>query len=196
MGKDGGGLEVMNADADTRDWVTERTKHQKVHALLIAKADRNDAHLLDALSDPDVRTIAASFVADVEAEGAVPRLLRLLTAADPRTRSAAIKALAKLRAVEAGPEVMAMAISDASPVVRSHAVGALEKVGDDRARPVLVEALKDSDRAVGWCAARVLGSLGDSTSIEPLRRAASETRFLRRGAYRKAIREIRSRIDS
>jgi HEAT repeat protein len=175
--------------------VTELTKNQKVHALLIAKSNGDAAYLLDALSDTDVRTMAASFVADVEAEGAVPRLLRLLTATDPRTRSAAIKALAQLRAVEAGLEVMAMAISDASPVVRSHAVGALEKLGDDRARPVLVEALNDSDSAVGWCAARVLGSMGDSTSIEPLRRAASKTHFLRRGAYRKAIREIRSRVD-
>jgi HEAT repeat protein len=175
--------------------VPELTKNQKGHALLIAKKNRDDAHLVAALTDPDVRTLAARFLADVGAVGAVPQLLMLLNASDPRTRSAAIKALARLRAVEARPALMSMAISDASPVVRSHAVGALEKVADDGARAVLIQALKDSDSAVGWCAARVLGLVGDATVIEPLRSAASKAPLLRRGAYRTAIRRIRSRID-
>jgi HEAT repeat protein len=178
-----------------REYVTELTKNQKVHALLVAKSNGDDDYLLAALTDPDVRTIASRLVADVQAEGAVPRLLTLLRAADPRTRSASIKALARLSAVEAEPVLLTMAISDTSPVVRSHAVGALERMGDDRARKVLVHALKDSDGGVRWCAAHVLGRIGDAACIEPLRRAASEAHFLRRRAYRRAIRRIRARIE-
>jgi bilin biosynthesis protein len=173
--------------------MTEATKNEKVRKLVAAKSKRDAPYLLEALRDPEARTIAARYLADIGATEAIPSLMRLLSATDTRTRSAAIKALWSLGAVEALPDLEALAANDASPVVRSHAVGALERLGDPRAIPVLIEALQDSDGAVAWCAATALGSLGDVTAIEPLKAAAKRAHFLRRGAYRKAIRRIRSR---
>jgi HEAT repeat protein len=169
------------------------TKDQRIHRLMQAKAAGNIPVLVESLQDPDVRTIAASFLGDLGAKEAIPEISRLLSSSNPRTRSGAIKSLRKLHAVEQAPALLALALNDESSVVRSHAVGALETAGGPKAQQVLIEALNDPEPAVGWCAARVLGLIGDEQAIGPLKEGSARAHFLRRGAYRKAIRAIRKR---
>ena len=96
--------------------------------------------------------------------------------------------------MEAVPELIKMVGADLSPVVRSHAVGALGRLGEpDVVVPVLLDALRDDDAGVSACAAEELGSVGDETAIEPIRAAAVGAHLLRRGAYSKAVRKIRRR---
>jgi HEAT repeat protein len=172
------------------------TKNQRIHRLKEAKAAGNVSVLVESLQDPDVRTIAASFLGDLGAREAIPEISRLLSSSNPRTRSGAIKSLRKLHAVEQAPALLTLALHDESSVVRSHAVGALETAGGPEAQRVLVEALNDPEPAVGWCAARVLGLVGDEQAIGPLEEGSARSNVLRRGAYRKAIRTIRKRHGS
>jgi HEAT repeat protein len=64
---------------------------------MIAKAEGDVVALMAALRDPDVRTIAASFLGDIGARNAIPEISRLLSSSNPKARSGAIKALSKLR---------------------------------------------------------------------------------------------------
>jgi len=174
--------------------LTERTKNERIRSLIDAKLNRDVPYLADALSDPEIRTIAARYLGDIGAEETAPMLMRLLSVSDPGSRSAATKALTKLRATEALPDLVALARTDPSAVVRSHAIGALGRLGEPSAViPVILEALQDTDGGVSACAAEELGSIADFAAIEPIQAASSGAHFLRRGAYRRAIRRIRKR---
>jgi HEAT repeat protein len=174
-----------------------KTTNQRIHAVRIAKAERDVLYLMDALTDPDVRTYAARYLADLGVGEAGPAITRLLSASDARARSAAIKALARLQYEEVTSGLIELASSDESPVVRSHAVGALGRAGsDERIERTLIDALSDPDPAVGWCAAHRLASTGGTTAIGPLLAAVERAHPLRRRAYRKAVRQIRGRSAS
>jgi len=174
-----------------------KTTNQRIQAIRIAKAERDIPYLMDALTDPDVRTYAARYLADLGAGEAGPAIARLLGASDARARSAAIKALARLRLEGVTATLIELASSDESPVVRSHAVGALGRTGsDERIERALIDALSDPDPAVGWCAAHRLASIGGQMAIGPLLTAAERAHPLRRRAYRKAVRQIRTRSAS
>jgi HEAT repeats len=108
-----------------------KTTNQRIHAVRIAKAERDVPYLMDALRDSDVRTYAARYLADLGVGEAGPAITRLLSASDARARSAAIKALARLQYEEVTATLIELASSDESPVVRSHAVGALGRTGSD-----------------------------------------------------------------
>jgi len=187
-------VESQPASRARKRAATAKTTNQMIQAVRIAKVDCDVAFLMDSLTDPDVRGFAARYLADIGAEEAIPSIARLLSASDARVRSSAVKALGKLRAKELAPRVMEMVKRDESSVVRSHAVGALGRIGGDRrVQGVLIDALSDPEPAVGWCAAHELGSVGDTDAIEPLLAAATRAHPLRRGTYRKAVRRIRAR---
>jgi HEAT repeat protein len=125
---------------------------------------------------------------------AIPQLMRLLSVADPKVRSSATKALWRLDAQDALPELMRMATTDPSPVVRSHAVGAIRRIGEPTlVMPVLLEALRDPDGGVSACAAEELGEIADASAIEQIKAASVGAHLLRGGAYRRAVRRIRKR---
>jgi HEAT repeat protein len=171
-----------------------QTKNQRVSALNVARQSGDVAYLVDALSDPEDRDIAAMLLGKMGATDAIPQLMRLLSVAAPGTRSSATKALIRLDARDALPELVRMATTDNSPVVRSHAVAAVRKLGEPaQAVPVLLEALRDPDGGVSAGAAEELGVVADATAIEPIKSAAVGAVFLRRYFYRRAIRRIRRR---
>jgi HEAT repeat protein len=144
-----------------------------------------------------VRTYAARYLADLGVGEAGPAITRLLSASDARARSAAIKALARLQYEDVTGTLIELASNDESPVVRSHAIGALGRTGsDERIERTLIDALSDPDPAVSWCAAHRLASIGGATAIGPLLAAAERAHPLRRRAYRKAVRQIRKRSGS
>ena len=65
---------------------------------------------------------------------------------------------------------------------RRKAADYLGEIGDDRAVPALIEALKD-ESDVSWLAARSLGMIGDRRAIDPLIEAlGSPEKWLRQGA--------------
>jgi HEAT repeat protein len=170
------------------------SKNELVRGLIRAKLDRDAEHLMNALRDPEVRGMAARYLAIIGARESIPQLTRLLSVADPGARSGAIKALTKLGAGDVLPDLIMMATNDPSPVVRSHAVGAMRRLGDPPVVvPVLLNALRDSDGGVSACAAEELGAIADASAIEPIKAAAVGAHLLRRGAYRGAIRRIRMR---
>lgn len=175
-------------------WAVSKDKNERIHALRLARSRGDASYLREALSDPDTRTFAARYLADIDATEAIPAVTRLLFVADARTRSAAIKALTKLGAEDVLPDLVAIATTDPSPVVRSHAIGAIRRLGNpDDVVPVLLQALQDPDGGVSVCAAEELGWVAGPAAIEPIQAAAVGAHFLRRGGYRKAIRRIRAR---
>lgn len=65
---------------------------------------------------------------------------------------------------------------------RRKAADYLGEIGDDRAVPALIEALKD-ESDVSWLAARSLGMIGDRRAIDPLIESlGSPEKWLRQGA--------------
>jgi HEAT repeat protein len=140
-----------------------------------------------------VRRVAARYLGKRKAAEAVPALLRLLRANDPKARSAGAQSLGELHVSEAVPDLISVAENDPDPGPRSHAVGALGRIGDPRATPTLVRCLDAPDWVVRSSAAWALGLYAGESVIPALKSAAKRERFLLRGEYGKAIRTIRRR---
>jgi HEAT repeat protein len=171
----------------------DKAEEEAIKEVLAAKARKDTSFLLRALEDPHARTYAARYLWRLGAVEAVPALLRLLRATDPGARSAGAQALGRLRASEAVPDLIQMAQSDPDLAPQTHAIGALGRIGDKRAQPVLLPLLESPSWFVRASTAWALGQFADSTAIAPLRAASKRERFLARGDYRKAVRQIRRR---
>jgi HEAT repeat protein len=96
---------------------------------------------------------------------AVPALLRTLEKGPRDSRMGVIVALGRLRAKEAVPPLLRLLNSDS--VYRCQAVEALGSIGDPRAAPALVKALKDKDASVATAAAEALERIGDPRALSP-----------------------------
>jgi len=59
--------------------------------------------------------------------------------------------------------------------IRRHAIWALEKVGDKKAVPYLIAALKDEHPNIRVSAARALGAIGDASALPALEEALKDT---------------------
>jgi HEAT repeat protein len=116
--------------------------------------------LIEALSDPvpAVRMQAAKALGRIGDASAVPALLRALRGADEQMGSQIFSALVSL-----GHTAVSALINEStssSAWMRWHCVRALGEICDQRALPVLVHALRDSDHAVAWMGAKGLVRFG------------------------------------
>lgn len=81
----------------------------------------DERYLIEALVDPDHRSLAARYLGELEAESATKPLLRLLDASDPHARAAAAGALGRIGARDALPQLREIAVHDDEPWVRAWA---------------------------------------------------------------------------
>jgi HEAT repeat protein len=91
------------------------------------------------------------------------------------------------------PDLIQMAQSDPDLAPQTHAIGALGRIRDKRAQPVLLPLLESPSWFVSGSAAWALGQFADAAAIGPIRAASKRQRFFARGDYRRAIRKIRRR---
>ena len=157
--------------------------------------------LIKALADPDVRSLAARWLADAGEKAAIPGLMRLLDADDPPVRMVAAESLGKLKASEAAERLLELAESDPAPSVRSWAiyvVGQLAAAGELGGRaivPLLISFLDDPEWKVRNGASAALSLIADPRALRPLREAfrrerGFKNRYLTRRGYRTAIAAI------
>jgi HEAT repeat protein len=99
----------------------------------------------------------------------ISELLRPLLRTDPEpvVRAAAGRALGRLGAREAVPDLIA-ALGDTSADVRVVAAAALWRLPDPAATAPLLERVKDADRSVREWSALALGVIGDKRSVPEL----------------------------
>jgi hypothetical protein len=123
--------------------------------------------LIQALHDPQTSTRlqAIKALGRTGSPDAVPALLNALPGADERMSSQIFMALVSLGHV-AVPVLLDFSHSHSS-WMRWHSIRALSAIHDQRAFPVLVNALQDSDHSVAWMAAKGLVHFG-SECVEPV----------------------------
>jgi HEAT repeat protein len=165
------------------------------------------APLIAALDDRarDVRAAAARSLGRLEAEDAVPRLVRslagqevprtvaahallsigssapprlrgLVGTADPAVRATAIELIGFTADPDHG-ELLGLALRDTSGEVRAAAARSLGRLGARGEAAALRRALEDPAAFVRTAAAHALGRIGDRDAVEPLVRQAQEDAY-------------------
>jgi HEAT repeat protein len=86
-----------------------------------------------------------------------------------------------------------LAEEDPDEAVRSRAVTALGRIGDEQTVPLLIRLLASPSRWVRMNAAEALGRFADESGVPAVRAAGRREAFLSRGVYRAAIRRMRHR---
>lgn len=158
--------------------------------------DHDPEYVRAALSDPEMRYVAAGAVADLGDTEAIPDLMRLLRAADPHVRVAAVKALGKLHADEAIPRLRELAEGDEVSWVRTWAADTLVDLGYTEVKPILLDLLREDRWIDRSFAVYSLGVLGDPTTLAAVSEARRRDRWhwrylLMRGQYREAVKRLR-----
>jgi HEAT repeat protein len=180
----------MSPDPEAVEWF-ERTRGIKA-----AKEQGDVPYLIAQLTDTDHRGRAAKALGELGATEAIPRLMRLLDAADPGTRIDAVRALGRLQATEAIPRIRDLASADKDATARSWACQALVDLGDPHALELTLPLLADPLISVRGSAAYTLGRLGDARALAALR--AARPRLHRSPiewwAYRETYRRARSAL--
>jgi len=140
--------------------------------LVIAQVERQSAAaLLEGLEDSDgnVRWAAASALGAMQAELAVPALIRALDDEDPAVQRAAALSLVHLGSTASVP--LSEALRHESPSVRLHAAYALAEIGRDGADDALVAALntalQDDEFIVREAVACALKNIQRLTDCDP-----------------------------
>jgi HEAT repeat protein len=172
---------------------------ESVHRLFQARSRGDTGYLIEALRlEPEHAVLSAKWLADDGVEAAIPALVRLLDAADPSARFAAVKALDRLGLPhEVKARLVEIAQTDADDGVRSWAASALGSYRDRELTPLLVSLLADRSWLVSSAAALALGKQEDASALEPLRRAQRAIRrsparfYLYRRVYADAVRALR-----
>jgi hypothetical protein len=159
----GAGMEPARAEqvllAGARD-KRPAMRETAVHILGIFGSPEATPIVIDALRDPvpSVRLQAAKALGRTGNATAVQPLLDALQGADEQMGSQIFSSLVKLGHV-AVPALLERSKSS-SPWVRWQCIRTLREIGDQRAVPVLVESMRDSDHAVAWVGAKGLASFG------------------------------------
>ncbi|MCI0487977.1 MAG: HEAT repeat domain-containing protein, partial [Blastocatellia bacterium] len=116
-------------------------------------------------TEKEVRAAAVASLGLIGDPLATDALFRAAKDEDPDVRAAAVASLALLGIAV---ERLASDLSHSGWQVRAAAVSTLARLGDPRAVPAVVAALKDNDERVRAEAAGALGSLADASAINPL----------------------------
>ncbi|MGD0308409.1 MAG: HEAT repeat domain-containing protein [Acidobacteriota bacterium] len=120
----------------------------------------------------DVRMAAAATLAAIGNEAAIGCLSSALKDEHQPVRARAADALGNIKDIRA-VEPLILALRDEDTYVQEFACFALEKIAKPAVGP-LTAALQIDDWHVRWLATRILGNIGDSTSIAPLERLLHE----------------------
>lgn len=165
---------------DTNDEVNVR----RMAARVLGKLGAREAVgvLIEALSDAnyEVQTDASSALARLGDPVAIEPLLRLLEQRDNDGRARGCAALyltdSTLRndlTIQQRQRLVAFLLAALVDIheslwVRLHSAGALGRLGDKHAVPVLIGALSDKDSSIRASVARALGNVGGKDAIEQL----------------------------
>lgn len=156
---------LMAAVRDRRPAMREQALYLLglIHAHLALPA------MIEALNDPvpGVRLQAAKALGRMGDPQAVPALLTALQTADEQMGSQIFQALVRLGRA-AVPALLAGCHSHIA-WTRWQCVRALGEIGDDRAIPILAEALTDIDHSVAWMSAKSLVRCGRPAVLPVLR---------------------------
>jgi cyclophilin family peptidyl-prolyl cis-trans isomerase len=133
---------------------------------------RGEARLVAMLSDQDQRVVPAVLgaMAAIEAASATRVLADRLRSEDPVVRMAAANGLARLKATDQVPSLVAAldaSASDGTYVARAAILAAIASLDRAAAAPLLTRALEDADWAVRVRAAELLRGLDASTTAVP-----------------------------
>jgi HEAT repeats len=130
------------------------------HILGIFGSPTATPQLIEALQDPvpSVKIQAVKALGRVGDASAVPALLNALRGADEQMSSQIFTSLVQLG--HAAVPALIEASASNSAWTRWHCLRALGEIGDGRALPVLVNALRDSDHSVAWMGAKGLVRFG------------------------------------
>lgn len=117
--------------------------------------------LIGVLDDPEaeVRARAALALGRLGDRRVGPALVDAASRADPALHRASLMALGEL---DAGLDVLAVALRDGDPNERARAAVALGETHDTDAIPPLTDALLDDDPAVRMCAREALEKIRES----------------------------------
>ncbi len=181
--RSGGGIDPQRAERVlTAVMLDSRPAMQMAAASILGFLGRATAApaLIEALHDPlpAVQRESVKALGHIGNSAAVPALLSLLQYADEHLGNQIFSSLAQLGPV-AVPALIENSTSSSS-WMRWHCIRALGNIHDQRALPVLVRALADTDHSVAWMAAKGLVSFGRQ-SVGPVLRllmSASTTPWL------------------
>ncbi len=98
----------------------------------------------------------------------IETLLRALDDPLPVIRTAAAQELGKNKVKQAVDKLIQLLEKDQNPLVRDNVAFALGEIGDNRAVPHLIKALKDSDEWVRKSAAKALSFLDGTPAADDL----------------------------
>ena len=134
-------------------------------------------------ADPDrgVRLSAIRALGRLADDIAIPILVEAFGDKEATVRQEAATALSSYNSPAAFDALKAALLSNGENqrFVRQYAAEALGKLGDRRAVPFLIEALRDESELVRPAVATALGQLGQTIAIEPLQRAHHVTAHAR-----------------
>lgn len=124
--------------------------------------------LIDALGDTDpiVRRYVVEALGQFRATEALPALGKMIYDENTEVAMHTVDALGRF-GDDTQPYLIA-ALQHPDPIVRQHAVLALDAVASKAAIAPLIDALKDSDEQTRGFAAVALGNLGQKQAIKPL----------------------------
>ncbi|MBI3866783.1 MAG: HEAT repeat domain-containing protein, partial [Planctomycetia bacterium] len=166
-------------------------------ALLLGELKNKEAlpALIEATKDESVSGRAATSLGEIGDHSAIPALRKMATDF-PAQRLWADYGLAALGEQEGFDHLSELARTEEAWTERRHAVEALAKIGDPKAVPVLVKALKDKHANVRVSAAIALGKIGDPAALPALTAALSDTEATEVNAPTTVKSEAQKAIDA
>jgi hypothetical protein len=160
--------------------------------------DEGKEALRSLLADPQAPDHASAEAASLLAarlrvEEAGPLLIAALKGRSGETRRQSIEELGRLKfAPSLGP--LCVLLEGTDPRTAAAAAEALEAIGDPKAEPRLLDAVRHEAAELRIAAARALGALGTVGAVEPLLHELDTKRL--DGESRRALREAVSAIQS
>ena len=166
-------------------------------ALLLGQLRNKEAvpALIQATKDATINYQAAISLGQIGDRGAIPAL-RKMAKDSPDERLWAGYGLAALGEPDGFDMLTKVIISDSHWTERRYAVTALGEIGQPRAVPTVVEALKDKHVNVRVSAARALGAIGDSAALPALIEALNDTEVTEVNAPTTVKEEARKAIEA